>query len=82
MNQFLTLQTSDFTMTQNVLNIVHSISVNYIICKRNNFLHKLNLIPSKVSGEYYETIQHECKIMVQDNLKHKQLPTIKYPIGL
>ena len=27
--QFLTLQTSNITMTQNVLNIVHSISVNH-----------------------------------------------------
>ena len=65
-------------MTQNVLNIVRSISVNHISCMRNNIMQKFNLIPSKLSGEYYEIIQHECEIMVQDNLKHKQSPTIQY----
>ena len=30
LTQFLTLQTSNFTMTQNVLNIVHSISANHL----------------------------------------------------
>ena len=30
LTQFLTLQRSNFTMTQNVLNIVHYISANHI----------------------------------------------------